>query len=135
MASRNGSYASTVDRMTVSKPATAKSASPSKGPPSPSSSKPAFASTDKAKTIARKARKSRSSFRASPERGPQPRGMGEASVNWAAHIKRANAYSAGVEGSKRGNKAPPDLSAKAKKAARVNRAASPSLRNGRSVDR
>lgn len=145
MSSRNGSYASRVDRMTLSKPTTpmerAKSAfskekaGPSKGPPSPNSARPAF-TNNKVQTLARKAHKVRAEFAPSPERGPQPRGMGERGVNWQAHIKRANAMREQVDGPKRNvANLPPKLAEKAKKAARNIRTASPAIDKSQSPSR
>lgn len=136
MAIRNGSYASRVDRMRTASTSEKGNSKPSKGLPSPSSSKPAFSSTDKAKTIARKAQRSKASFAPSPERGPQPRGMGERSVNWSAHIRRANAMQAEIDGPRRAATRPTaEMAQKAKEAAQKHSAASKALKNDRSMER
>ncbi|NVD26794.1 hypothetical protein HUO14_02600 [Parasphingorhabdus flavimaris] len=145
MSSRNGSYASKVDKMPRAKLTTpierakAGNSTPKsisvKAAPSPTSARPAFEG-NKAKSLAQKARNAKQQFQPSPARAPQPRGMGENSVNWQAHISRANAMREQVEGPKRQAVKPPkDLASKAKKAAREYRAASPDLDKGQSPSR
>jgi len=145
MSSRNGSYASKVDRMPQAKvttpierakaPAQKSKPSSAKAAPSPQSAKPAF-ENKKAKSLTEKAHKARGQFMPSPARAPQPRGMGENSVNWQAHISRANALREQVNGPKRTTAKPPkDIATKAKKAARGYRTASPDLDKGQSPDR
>lgn len=145
MSSRNGSYASKVDRMPQAKvttpierakaPAQKSKPSSAKAAPSPQSARPAFENS-KAKALAQKARKAKGQFMPSPARAAQPRGMGENSVNWQAHISRANAMREQVDDPKRtATKPPKDIAAKAKKAAREYRAASPDLDKGQSPGR
>tara|TARA_R110002110_G_scaffold67928_9_gene184414 strand:- start:3480 stop:3917 length:438 start_codon:yes stop_codon:yes gene_type:complete len=145
MSSRNGSYASKVDRMPQSKittpmerakaPAQKSKSASTKAAPSPQSARPAFENS-KTKSLSQKARNAKQQFQPSPARAPQPRGMGENSVNWQAHISRANAMREQVEGSKRqAMKLPKDIATKAKKAAREYRAASPDLDKGQSPGR
>lgn len=122
MSTRNGSYARQVDAQTANR-AASKKAEPAKASPSPDSARPAF-NDSKATTLARKAKSARQQFAPTPSRAPQPRGMGEASVNWQAHITRASALREQVEGPKVGKaKHPPKVADKARRAARVHRAA------------
>ena len=96
MSSRNGSFASKVDRMVVKKSSTSqerakaaasKPKSKPRGPKSPESSKSAF--NHKApKPIAKKAQRATGYLTPAPGREPQPRGMGEQGVNWRVHNMR-----------------------------------------------
>ena len=130
MTSRNTSFAHQLDRSAAK---TVRSASPanSNKVPSPHSSRASF-DTAKSQTLQAKAakitRKTEKEFGPAPERSPQPRGMGAHSVNWQAHIKRAEALRDKVEGVKiQPRKPPAQLLDKAKKAARNSRATSPSF--------
>lgn len=130
MTNRNTSFAHQLDRSATK---TVRSASPanSNKAPSPHSSRPSF-DTAKSQTLQAKAtkivHKADKEFGPAPERSPQPRGMGAHGVNWQAHIKRAEALRDKVEDVKNQPRKPPaQLLDKAKKAARNNRAASPSF--------
>lgn len=130
MSSRNTSYANQLDRA-ASKRAELQRPANSNQAPSPSSSKSAFDSS-KSQQLQAKAQKASQrtsqSFGPSPDRAPQPRGMGELGVNWQAHIKRAETLRDQENGVRRGAKKPPaQLLDKAKRAARETRAASPSF--------
>ena len=135
MSSRNTSYAHQLDRA-ASKQAERQRPANSNQAPSPSSSKSAF-DNSKSQQLQAKAQKvgqrTSQSFGPSPDRAPQPRGMGELGVNWQAHIKRAESLRHQENGVRRGAKKPPaQLLDKAKKATRENRAASPSFDNSAS---
>lgn len=122
MSTRNGSYARQVDAQTANR-ATSKKAKPAKASPSPDSARPAF-NDSKAATLARKAKSAQQQFAPIPSRAPQPRGMGETGVNRQAHINRANALHEQVKGPKAAMaKLPPKIADKAKRAARMHRAA------------
>lgn len=132
MSSRNTSYAHKLDRA-ASKQAERQRPANSNQAPSPTSSKSAFDSS-KSQQLQAKAQKASKrasqSFGPSPDRAPQPRGMGELGVDWQAHIKRAESLREQESGVKRGAKKPPvQLLDKAKKATRETRAASPSFDN------
>jgi hypothetical protein len=122
MSTRNGSYARQVDAQTANR-AASKKAETVKASPSPHSVRPAF-DDSKAATLADKAKSARQQFAPAPSRAPQPRGMGETSVNRQAHINRASALHEQVEGPKSGKaKLPPKIADKARRAARMHRTA------------
>jgi len=109
--SRNGSFASKVDKMPVAprrktlierasdlnKPPKAKSQSV-KGPKSPSSSKQAFGNKAP-KPIKSKAKHVKGYFMPAPGRGPRPPGMGENGVNWRVHNMRMKLMREATKGS------------------------------------
>lgn len=130
MSSRNTSYAHQLDRA-ASKQAERQRPANSNSAPSPSSAKSDFdaSKSESLQVKAQKAsREAKQSYGASPDRAPQPRGMGELGVNRQAHIKRAQTLRTQVEGVKRGaGKPPAQLLDKAKRATREISAASPSF--------
>ena len=130
MSDRNTSYANQLDRV-ASKEAEHQRPANSNSTPSPSSAKSDF-DVSKSESLQAKAQKAsheaKQSYGASPDRAPQPRGMGELGVNWQAHIKRTQTLRTQVEGVKRGaDKPPAQLLDKAKRATREISAASPSF--------
>lgn len=91
MSTRNGSYARVVDGMGSNK-SQANDNTASKATPSPSSARPAF-DCDKTQKMKRKVHRNANAHSPSPDRAPQPRGMGESGVNRSAHyakMQRAN---------------------------------------------
>jgi len=109
--SRNGSFASKVDKMPVkprrktlvqrandlNKPPKAKSQSV-KGPKSPSSSQPAFQGRAP-KPVKSKAKQVKGYFTPAPGREPRPHGMGENGVNWRVHNMRMKLMREATKGS------------------------------------
>lgn len=134
MSTRNGSYARHVDAQTA-KSSAPKKAEPAKASPSPQSARPAF-DDSKANALARKAKRARSSHGATPVRAPHPKGMGETSVNWQAHIKREQVLRDEVQNPHESAERPSAaMAAKARKAARNLRTASPAPEKDQSPSR
>lgn len=86
MSTRNGSYARIVDSMGSGK-SQANDNTPIKSSPSPSSARPDF-SDSKSKQMKHKAGRAMAKLAPTPDRAPQPRGMGERAVNRSAHYAK-----------------------------------------------
>lgn len=119
MSLRNGSYARIVDAMAKRSNDKGHATSPanSNQKPSPDTARTAFDAVKKPAANVQ-TKQGNQQFGPSPERRPQPKGMGERGVNWQAHIKRAEALR-DQQMRPRGRKAstPKHIAAKAQKAA------------------